>query len=64
MPRDKIQSFKDRAEFDAADGGCPDLPAVGRVFEVDVESDHGGPAHRSIFGGDAVGYRLFCVSRP
>ena len=64
IPVDEVQSFKDRAEFDAAEGGCPDLPAVGRVFEVDVESDHGGPARRFIFGGEAVGYRLYCVARP
>ena len=64
IPVDEVQSFKDRAEFDAAEGGCPDLPAVGRVFEVDVEPDHGGPARRFIFGGEAVGYRLYCVARP
>ena len=64
IPVDEIQSFKDRAEFDAAEGGCPDLPAFGPVFEVDVEADHGGPAQRFIFGGEAVGYRLYCVSRP
>ena len=64
VPIDEVQSFKNRAEFDAAEGGCPDLPAVGPVFEVDVESDHGGPARRFIFGGEAVGYRLHCVSRP
>jgi hypothetical protein len=64
VPVDEIQSFEDRAGFDAVEGGCPDLPAVGPVFEVDVESDHGGPARRFIFGGEAVGYRLYCVSRP
>jgi hypothetical protein len=64
VPVDEVQSFKDRAEFDAAQGNCPDLPVAGDVFEVDVESDHGGPARRFIFGGAAVGYRLYCVSRP
>ena len=64
IPVDEIQSFKDRAEFDAAEGGCPDLPAAGPVFEVDVEADHGGPARRFIFGGEAAGYRLYCVARP
>ena len=64
IPVDEVQSFKDRAEFDAAEGACPELPAAGPVFEVDVEADHGGPARRFIFGGEAVGYRLYCVSRP
>lgn len=64
IPVDEIQSFKDRAEFDAAEGDCPNLPAIGPVFEVDVEADHGGPARRFIFGGEAVSYRLYCVSRP
>ena len=64
IPVDEVQSFKDRAEFDDAEGGCPDLPADGPVFEVDVEADHGGPARRFVFGGEAVGYRLYCVARP
>jgi hypothetical protein len=64
VPVGEVQPFKDRAEFDAAEGGCPALPEVGGVFEVDVESDHGGPARRFIFGGEAVGYRLYCVTRP
>lgn len=63
VPVDEVQSFKDRSEFDAVQGNCPDLPVAGDVFEVDVESDHGGPARRFIFGGEPVGYRLYCVSR-
>ena len=44
VPVDEVQSFKDRAEFDAAEGNCPELPVAGDIFEVDVASEHGGPA--------------------